>query len=183
MTLPSPALETERLILRPPTAEDIEPWMAFCADPEAMRFLGGAQARPVAWRTICVMTGAWAIRGYSMFSVIEKATGRWVGRVGPWQPEAWPGTEVAWGLAREAWGKGYATEAASAAMDYAFDVLGWDEAIHTIDPENVGSHAVARRLGSRILRPAVLPPPVGLTVDVWGQSRAEWRSRRRGSKA
>lgn len=39
--------------------------------------------------------GAWTIRGFSMFSVIEKDSGQWIGRLGPWQPEGWPGTEVA----------------------------------------------------------------------------------------
>ena len=54
---------------------------------------------------------------------VEKATGRWVGRLGPWQPEGWPGTEVGWGLAREAWGKGYATEAVQALIDTLFSLV------------------------------------------------------------
>lgn len=174
-----PILETERLILRVPTAGDFEPWAAFSADEEAMRHLGGAQSRAVAWRGICTMTGAWTIRGFSMFSVIEKATGRWVGRLGPWEPEGWPGTEVGWGLSREVWGRGYATEGATAAIDWAFDTLGWDEVIHTIEPANVASQAVARRLGSTILRPAHMPAPFGNTIDAWGQSREAWRARRR----
>ena len=84
-----------------------------------------------------------------MFSVIEKASGRWVGRLGPWQPEGWPGTEVGWGLARDAWGKGYATEGAAAAIDWAFDALGWDDVIHCIDPGNaaLGPGRRAPRLG------------------------------------
>ena len=84
-----------------------------------------------------------------MFSIIEKATGNWVGRLGPWRPNGWPGTEIGWGLARSAWGKGYATEGAAAAMDYVVDHLGWTEIIHTILPENTGSIKVAERLGSR----------------------------------
>ena len=114
-----------------------------------------------------------------MFSVIEKATGRWVGRLGPWQPEGWPGTEVGWGLARDAWGKGYATEGATAAMDYAFDVLGWTEVIHTIEPANTASQAVALRLGSTLLRQARMPAPFqDLVLDVWGQTREQWLARR-----
>lgn len=180
-TLPNPVprLETDRLILRPPLQEDFEAWAEFCADEEAARYIGGAQTRAGAWRVICVMTGAWTIRGYSMFSVIEKATGRWVGRVGPWMPETWPGTEVGWGIVRDCWGKGYATEAAEASIDWAFDNLGWDEVIHTIEPANVNSAKVAERLGSRILRQAVLPPPMNVAVDCWGQSRDEWRARKR----
>lgn len=175
-----PILETERLILRRPQAEDFEPWAAFAGDEEAARYLGGAQARSLAWRSICTMTGAWTIRGFSMFSVIEKASGRWVGRLGPWQPEEWPGTEVGWGISRDAWGRGYATEGAIAAIDWAFDVLGWNEVIHTIDADNASSQAVARKLGSTILRQARLPPPLQeMAVDVWGQTREQWRARLR----
>lgn len=173
-----PKLETDRLILRPPVAEDFEPWAAFCADPEVQEHLGGVLDRAGAWRVMCVMTGAWTVRGFSMFSVIEKATGRWIGRLGPWQPEGWPGTEVGWGLCRDAWGKGYASEGAAAAIDWAFDTFGWDEVIHTIEPANVNSQAVARRLGSAILRQATLPAPLNLPVDCWGQSREAWRARR-----
>jgi RimJ/RimL family protein N-acetyltransferase len=178
---PAPILETQRLILRAPAAEDFEAWAAFAADEEAARYLGGVQSRAVAWRGMCAMTGAWTVRGFSMFSVIEKSSGRWVGRLGPWQPEDWPGTEIGWGLARDAWGRGYATEGAAAAMDYAFDVLGWTEAIHCIDPANQASQAVARRLGSTNLGPTALPPPFHeAPVEAWGQTREQWRARRLG---
>lgn len=179
MKNPIPTLETERLILRPPIREDFEAWAEFAADEEAARYLGGVADRAVAWRHICVMTGAWTINGFSMFSVIEKASGRWVGRLGPWCPEGWPGTEVGWGLSRAAWGKGYATEGATAAIDWAFETLGWTEVIHCIDKENVNSQAVARRLGSRVLREEMLPAPLNLPVEVWGQSREAWYARRR----
>ena len=174
---PIPTLETERLILRAPAPEDFEPWAAFAADEEAARYIGGAQTRAGAWRQMCTMTGAWVVRGFSMFSVVEKSTGRWVGRLGPWQPEGWPGTEVGWGLSRDAWGKGYATEGAAAAIDWAFRTLGWTEVIHTIDKANANSIAVAKRLGSRHLRDDVLPPPLDWPVQVWGQSRDEWLAR------
>jgi RimJ/RimL family protein N-acetyltransferase len=174
-----PTLETERLILRPPQAEDFEPWAAFSGDEEAARYLGGPQPRSVAWRGMASMTGSWVLRGFGMFSVIEKATGDWVGRLGPWQPEGWPGTEVGWGIAREHWGKGFATEGATAAIDWAFDIQGWTEVIHCIDAGNVNSQSVARRLGSTLLRQQNLPAPFqNDVVDVWGQTREQWRARR-----
>ena len=176
----APVLQTERLTLRRPEACDFDAWAAFCADPDTMRFLGGAQNRATAWRTMCTMAGAWDVRGFSMFSVIERASGRWIGRIGPWQPEGWPGTEVGWGLAAEFAGKGYALEAARAAMDYAFDTLGWDAAIHTIHPDNAASIALAERLGSTNGGRVTLPAPLQhLVVDAWGQSAEEWRARRR----
>ena len=64
-------------------------------------------------------------------------------------------------------------------MDWAVEALGWDEVIHCIEPANTPSQAVARRLGSRVLRQATLPV-VGFEVDCWGQSAAEWRARRAG---
>jgi len=173
-----PTLETERLILRPPAAEDFEAWAAFAADPEVAHFIGGVQIRAMAWRSLCQVTGSWTINGFSMFSVIEKATGRWVGRLGPWMPEGWPGTEVGWGLARDAWGKGYAVEGATASIDWAFATLGWTQVVHAIDPVNHRSKAVARRLGSRVLYEAVLPAPLDVPVEMWGQSREEWQARR-----
>ena len=68
--------------------------------------------RAAAWRKFLQMPGAWLIQGFGMFAVIEKASGEWLGNIGPWQPEGWPGTEVGWALRRVAWGKGYADEAA-----------------------------------------------------------------------
>jgi RimJ/RimL family protein N-acetyltransferase len=179
-----PALETPRLILRPTAPEDFEPWAAFTADEEAMRHLGGVQARSSAWRGFMSVAGAWAMSGYAMFSVVEKVSGRWVGRLGPWQPADWPGTEVGWGIVRDCWGRGYATEGAAAAIDWAFDTLGWTEVIHCIDPANAASQNVARRLGSSLLRPGRLPPPYDEhPVDIWGQSREAWRVRRQGAAA
>lgn len=129
---------------------------------------------------MCTMTGAWTVAGFSMFSVIERASGRWVGRLGPWRPLGWPGTEVGWGVVRDFWGRGYATEGAAAAIDWAFDELGWSEVIHCIDAGNFNSQAVARRLGSQVLRQAVLPAPLSAAVEVWGQSREQWQARRAG---
>ena len=179
MTAPT-TLQTPRLLLRVPTLDDHERWAEMMANEDAARFIGGVQPKPVVWRMIMQMAGAWSLTGISMFSVIEKVSGRWIGRIGPWQPFGWPGTEVGWGLHPDAWGKGYAVEAATAAIDFAFDTLGWSEVIHCINPSNTPSQAVARRLGSRILRQANLPAPFEHeTVDVWGQTRDEWKQRAR----
>ncbi len=175
-----PVIETERLILRPTAAEDVEPWVAMMGDEQTARFIGGVQPPSTAWRGCMTMAGAWALTGVAMFSVIEKSTGRWIGRLGPWRPKDWPGDEVGWTIIRDAWGQGYATEGAAAAMDYAFDVLGWTEVIHCIDPENTPSQKVAQRLGSTLLRPGRMPPPFdGMTIDLWGQTREQWKARRR----
>lgn len=175
-----PTLETARLIPRPPAREDFEAYAAMMADEENARFIGGLMSRELAWRSWAMITGGWALQGFGLFSVIEKESGQWIGRVGAWMPEGWPGTEVGWGLVRRAWGKGYASEAATAAIDWAFDTLGWTDVIHCIDPENAPSIALARRLGSARLRSERMPPPWQDSVnEIYGQSRDAWRVRRR----
>ncbi|SKB82452.1 GNAT family N-acetyltransferase [Luteibacter sp. 22Crub2.1] len=175
-----PRIETDRLILRPTAAEDFEAWAACMGDPEVNRFLGGPQPRAVAWRNFMTMAGCWSINGFGMFSVIERASGRWIGRLGPWQPDGWPGHEIGWGMARDTWGKGYATEGAAASMDWAFDHLGWSQVIHSIAPTNIASIAVAKKLGSRWQGPGALPAPSkDAVVDLWGQTREQWLARRR----
>jgi RimJ/RimL family protein N-acetyltransferase len=174
-----PVLQTERLILRLPEADDLDGWAAMDADEETMRYIGGAVSRAETWRKLCTMRGAWHIRGFAMFSVIERDTGAWVGRLGPWEPEGWPGKEVGWGVAPQFSGRGYAYEATVAAMDFVFDTLGWADVIHTIDPDNIRSIALAKRLGSTNGGPTQLPAPFqGARVDAWGQTAAQWRANR-----
>src|SRR5262245_55908181 len=100
-----PVLETQRLILRLPRVEDFERYADLNTDMEAMRYIGGHLPRAAAWRKFLQMPGAWVLQGYAMFSVIEKHSGKWIGQLGPWQPEGWPGTEVGWAFHRDAWGK------------------------------------------------------------------------------
>jgi RimJ/RimL family protein N-acetyltransferase len=176
-----PTLETARLILRPPILADLEPWTEFSADAEVTRFVGGLQSRSQTWRVLNTMIGSWLTEGFAMWSVVEKGSGRWVGRMGPWRPADWPTAEVGWGLAREAQGKGYATEAAVAAADFCFDVLGWGRVDHCIDPQNLPSAGVATRLGARPYRSGKLMPDpyAGIEVDIWGQTKAEWAVNRK----
>ncbi|HEX8028716.1 MAG TPA: GNAT family N-acetyltransferase [Vicinamibacterales bacterium] len=172
-------IETSRLILRVPRLEDLDPWAEMMSDAETAKFIGGVAPRAVTWRAMMTVIGAWHAQGFAMFSVIEKASGRWVGRLGPWQPEGWPGTEIGWAIARDCWGKGYAPEGATAATDWAFDHLGWTDVIHSIAPANTASQQVAIKLGSRNLGPGKLPPPFqDSAIDLWGQTREEWRARR-----
>jgi RimJ/RimL family protein N-acetyltransferase len=172
----APVLTTERLILRAIVAEDFDAWAIAVADETAMRFLGGAQPRSVAWRGFVGVAGSWAIQGFGMFSVIERTTGRWIGRIGPHRPEGWPGEEVGWMIARESWGQGYAGEAATACMDFAVDELGWSRIIHCIDSGNVASQGVAKHLGSKLTGIARLPAPIDEDIDIWAQTADDWRA-------
>ena len=177
-------LETERLILRQPQVGDFDRYAELLGDAQAARYIGGQLSRAAAWRRFLQMPGAWALQGFGMFSIVEKASGRWLGQLGPWKPEGWPGNEVGWSFHPDAWGNGYATEAAIAAIDWAFDQLGWDDIIHCIDPGNLASQRLAARLGSRNQGPGRLPAPYeDSPTDIWGQSREQWRARRAGAAA
>jgi len=184
MSVLDTCIETERLLLRVPRPEDFERYAELLGDANAARYIGGHLPRAAAWRRFLQVPGAWVVQGFAMFSVVEKTTGRWVGQTGPWKPDGWPGNEVGWSFHPDAWGRGYATEAATAAIDWAFDNLGWDRMIHCIDPANVPSQKLAERLGSRNLGPVTLPPPYEeAPSDAWGQTRAEWQTRRAGVAA
>jgi len=167
-----PTLETERLILRPPLAEDYPARAAQSADPQTMAYIGGVEDEALVWRRYATGVGHWVLFGFGFFNVLEKASGQVVGAVGTQHPLGWPGREVGWVIGREHWRKGYGKEAASAAITYAFDTLHWDEVIHVIAPENLASQALAKSLGSRHLRTIHELAGFGKTTNqIWGQER------------
>lgn len=180
----APMIETQRLILRPPEAGDFDGYAELFGDEEATRYVGGVMPRAAAWRKFLEMPGAWAIQGFGMFGVIEKQSGRWIGNTGPWHPEGWPGTEVGWMFLRSSWSKGYASEAATAAIGWAFEHLGWVDVIHSIHPDNRASQVLAQRLGATNRGPGRLPAPYqDAPADIWGQTREHWFASRDGKSA
>ena len=151
-------LETDRLLLRPFRDSDIDDYAAMCADPEVMRYLGARSvlSREDAWRQMAMFVGHWQLRGFGVWAVEERASGSFVGRVGLHFPEGWPDRELAWAVARSYWGRGFALEAAQAALAHAFGPLEWPRAISLIDPENRRSIRLAERLGERFERAITL---------------------------
>lgn len=145
-----PQITTDRLLLRGFEPRDVEPYIALLADPDVARFLadGRALTRVEAWRQLAMILGHWMLKGYGLWAVEERATGRLIGRIGCHDPEGWPAFEVGYVLARDAWGKGYAREGAAAALAYGRDTLRRDEIISIIRPANVGSIRVATALGA-----------------------------------
>jgi RimJ/RimL family protein N-acetyltransferase len=177
--LDAPMIETERLTLRPWRGTDIEPNTAMLADPASGRFIT-ADGKPiidafVGWRNAAIMAGHWMLHGVGMFVVEERQTARYVGRVGPWKPPGWPGFEIGWGIANDFRGKGYAVEAARAAIDWSFATFEIDRIVHCIDRENVASQAVARRLGAQKDREIDL---FGHAADLWVTPRVTWMAAR-----
>jgi RimJ/RimL family protein N-acetyltransferase len=149
-----PVLETERLVLRGFSPDDFEPFATIVSDPEVVRYIddGSPISREDCWRGIAVFVGHWHLRGYGWWAAEDRRTGQFLGRIGLYNPEGWPGIEVGWLLRREVWGEGLATEGAAAALDFAFDVVGTDHVISLIDPRNLRSIRVAEKLGEQYER-------------------------------
>jgi RimJ/RimL family protein N-acetyltransferase len=144
-------LRTERLLLRQWRDEDLEPFAALNADPIVMEHFPSTMTRERsdAWAEMCRQKID--ERGWGIWAVEVVETGAFIGFVGLNEPlfdaHFTPAVEVGWRLARHAWGKGYATEAARAALDYAFDEVGLDEVVSFTAPENLRSQRVMQKLG------------------------------------
>ena len=163
-------LETDRLLLRMWREEtDFETYAEMCADEDIMRYLGGKTfSRLEAWRHMAFHIGHWYMRGYGHWAVEEKATGKFIGRIGFLNPQGWPAFEIGWTLDKHYWGKGYATEGGRRALDYAFYDLDKPRVISLIHPENKGSIAVAERLGEKVESKTEI---LGMEVLIYGIDR------------
>ncbi len=171
----APTLETPRLILRGWRPEDFEPYAAMLAEPETARFItrrGEPLSKAEAWSDMAWLVGHWPMLGQGMFVVEERASGAFLGRVGPLSPEGWPGFEIAWSLAAAARGRGYAQEAARAAIDWSFETFALDRIVSTIHPLNTASQRVAERIGER--RTDALFTPFREPCEIWEMRREDW---------
>ena len=180
MNLTDLQIETPRLLLRVPRLDDLDEWARMMADEEAAKFIGGVMApRSTTWRGLMTMIGALARHG--LWDVLgDREIQRTLG--GPARSvdaRRLAGPRSGLGDLRvTAGGAAMPPKARSAATNWAFDHLGWDRVIHSIDPANIASQMVARKLGSQNLGPGQLPAPFQeARVDIWGQSREEWRRR------
>jgi RimJ/RimL family protein N-acetyltransferase len=146
-------------------------------DPEVMRFVGDRKVPNAqdSWRAVAGWIGHWALRGYGQWAIVERATGDVVGRAGLINPEGWPGVEVGYLLGRRWWGRGYATEAAQAALDWAFTEGEFDRILSLIDPANAASIRVAERLGETLRGETQLWDH---TVLMYAIDRPDWEARR-----
>lgn len=151
-----PTLETERLILRAITLADFPAMRDFFAC-ERSQFVGGPLSANMAWYGFASDLGQWALMGFGAFAIEEKATGNFAGQVYLNNPPHFPENEIGWILLDGFEGKGYATEAALAARQYAYDVAGWKTAVSYISKPNTGSIRVAERLGAKSDPEAPMP--------------------------
>ena len=148
-----PTIETERLVLRGPTADDLEDALAMWSDPLVTRHIGGAVFNEEdVWSRIMKYLGHWQLLGFGTWIVRDRA-GAFVGEVGlfDYRRDITPRLEipeVGWALLRSAQGRGYATEAVGRAMAWGRE-RGFTTFTCMIDPENIASLRVASKCGFR----------------------------------
>jgi ribosomal-protein-alanine N-acetyltransferase len=151
MTRIGPELRTERLLLRRWRPADREPFAALNADPAVMEHFPATMSRAESDGLVDRIEAAFDARGYALWAVEVTGDGGFAGFVGlapvTFEAPFAPAVEVGWRLARERWGRGYATEAARAAVAFGFDVVGLDEITSFTVPANIRSRRVMERLG------------------------------------
>lgn len=159
--LAAPTLETDRLILHGHSLADFEECVAMWADPLVTRYIGGRpSSEEEVWARVLRYAGLWALLGFGYWVVRERASGRFVGEVGladfrrDLTPALGRDPEVGWALAAWAHGRGFATEAVRAAVEWADAHLanpraGSGRTVCLIAPENVASVRVAEKCGFR----------------------------------
>ncbi|MEL7150419.1 MAG: GNAT family N-acetyltransferase [Pseudomonadota bacterium] len=152
------SLQTERLVLRRPNGDDAAAIMAFY-NTERSQFTGGNLGRFNAWKQTAAMLGHWEVAGFGLWAVTARGSDDILGLVGPFYPDGWPETEIGWVMFDGAEGKGYAFEAAKAALSDARARLGWRDIVHYIAPENTRSITLAERLGAARDAEAATPKP------------------------
>ncbi|HET7445522.1 MAG TPA: GNAT family N-acetyltransferase [Solirubrobacterales bacterium] len=148
-------IETERLILRPLALADLDALVELQAEPEVSRFMGAyGRAELSAW--VGSVRKEWASRGHGRMAIVERGSGRFVGRTGMRHWPEFDEVELGWALSPEVRGRGYATEAAGACLEWGLRELEVEYVTAMIDPDNSPSIAVAERLGMQPLREDVL---------------------------
>ena len=150
-------LTTSRLTLRRPDADDWDAFRDYFTSHRSTP-VGGPNTMGRSWRIFAEHLGHWVVHGFGSWAVTRQGERRAIGLVGPWVPADWPEPEIGWHvLDAGAEGKGYAFEAAEAALDHAFAVLGWVTAVSYINTANLRSRALAERLGAVVDPDAALP--------------------------
>jgi RimJ/RimL family protein N-acetyltransferase len=168
-------VETPRLLLRLPTVEDAGPYMDFMWDPEVVEkkqvtLTEDPGDLELARRKTAALIDHWASKQFGLWTVVEKSTGEVIGCVGLQEWKGWPGVELAWVIHRSWWNKGFASEAAVAALAWTWAHTTIDHVISIINADDSRSIRVATKVGERFER-ADVDPINGEAVHVYGIRR------------
>ncbi len=154
MTL-APTITTDRLVLRHHVMADFEPLYALFASQRA-RFMDGPFTPKQMWYWIASEVGSWSLMGIGSWGIERRSDKAFVGQLGVNKPHHFPETEMGWVLLEDHEGQGYASEAAQAALSWAWS-QGHETLVSYIDRDNARSIALATRLGATEDTAAALP--------------------------
>ncbi len=141
-------IETERLFLRPMNESDAEAVFAMRSDENVMRFIRPPQIRKSEAKDwIQLISSRWETEKLGFCAVVEKASNKFIGWCGLWRLKETDEIEVGYALFKEFWGKGFASEAAGAFLEYGFGELNLEKIVAVAEPQNQASQDVMKRLG------------------------------------
>jgi RimJ/RimL family protein N-acetyltransferase len=147
----APTLNTPRLLLRPWRDEDLAPFAEMNADPRVMEFFPKRLDRVESDLLVTRIRDHFDRHGFGLWAVEVPGVADFIGFVGLAIPRLeahfTPCVEVGWRLAQEHWGRGYATEAARAALAFGFGDLALEEIVSFTAAVNLRSRAVMERIG------------------------------------
>ncbi|WP_261565304.1 GNAT family N-acetyltransferase [Frankia gtarii] len=169
-----PTVLTPRLVLRGWRPEDVPAYLEIVSEEGMAAHTPQPSTKAAAWSQTAFQIGHWALRGYGMWAVEDRATGQLLGRAGLYEALGWPGCEIAWTIRRDRWNQGLATEAGRAALEFAFDVVKRDDLISIMTAENTASIKVAAKLGLIYDRTETIQ---GGEYSIYAVTRSEWVSR------
>ncbi len=184
---PPEALPTTRLVLRPLAGADLDVIVRIHTDPELMRHIHRGDPRPLEECPDDLARGLaqWDTDGFGPL-VVEFPDGTLVGTVGfgrpTWCADATGAPDVGWTILQPYQRRGYATEAASAAIDWFYDTALDDRLVGIHNTTNPRSGAVMQRLGMRWVRQST-HPEFGYPIELWELTRPSWRHHQRGPTA
>jgi RimJ/RimL family protein N-acetyltransferase len=166
-------IRTQRLLLRPFEAADVEGMTAMLADPDTTRWIGGVKSAAEAAASVMRMQESFKGRGWGTLAVIPAGTSRCVGYCGVRPLAHTQEVEIAFGLSKDYWQRGLGTEASRACIDATFRALPLDSIVATVYPDNGRSIAVLKKLGmkeeARVF--GVWPDSLALLFRI---TRADW---------
>lgn len=152
----APTVETERLRLRAHTAADLPACLPLWNDPIVTRFIGGRPyTEEETWQRVQRYAGSWVLLGHGFWVIEEKSTGKLIGEIGIMDarrdidPPFGDNRELGWALLPEVHGRGYASEALAAVLDWEKQVFNAPRVLALIDPDNAPSIRLAEKYGFR----------------------------------
>jgi RimJ/RimL family protein N-acetyltransferase len=157
----APVIQTARLTLRPFRAGDVDAQAAMMGDAVVMTHLGGPLSREESWRKLLTITGLWSVFGYGYWAVERREDGRFIGQVGfadfkrGMAPSIEGLPEMGWLFAADTFGRGYASEAVRAGLEWIDRALAPIEVVAIIDEANIASIRVAEKAGFARREPGI----------------------------